>query len=282
VVAPRRPIFSLSSRTARRRPALGPVPARRCPLMVAPAMNVEMCRTRRRSATSSACARRRRHPRPTEGDTPTRGGMGGCSSPRRSSPKSRLRSVQSSFQKKSPDHAGPTMSRSTPCAGSQIKLRENGLRVAQARRGRRGGDACVRATVLAAPQRGARRRDYARDMHKAVMARVKQADVFISVAAVADYHPVDPKSHKIKRGNGQPQARTCAEPASSVRSRASEGPSRRLAAEPRLKQRQENARRRESVLVEPRTRLGQDPRVTLFDEEGVHELARAQDLCASQ
>jgi len=50
------------------------------------------------------------------------------------------------------------------------------------------------ATVLAAPA-GVERVDVitARDMHKAVMARANQADVFISVAAVADYHPVDPK-----------------------------------------------------------------------------------------
>jgi len=34
------------------------------------------------------------------------------------------------------------------------------------------------------------------------MARAKDADVFIAVAAVADYRPSDPKPHKIKRGNG--------------------------------------------------------------------------------
>src|SRR6266571_4008284 len=59
------------------------------------------------------------------------------------------------------------------------------------------------ATALAAPP-GVERVDVttASDMHKAVMARAKQADVFISVAAVADYRPVDPKPQKIKRGNG--------------------------------------------------------------------------------
>jgi len=40
------------------------------------------------------------------------------------------------------------------------------------------------------------------EMHKAVMARARDADVFIAVAAVSDYRPADPKSRKIKRGNG--------------------------------------------------------------------------------
>src|SRR2546425_12180250 len=56
------------------------------------------------------------------------------------------------------------------------------------------------ATVLAAPA-GVERVDVttARDMHKAGMARAKPADVFISVAAVADHYPVDPKPHTVKR-----------------------------------------------------------------------------------
>ena len=39
----------------------------------------------------------------------------------------------------------------------------------------------------------------AREMYDAVMARVKKTDVFIAVAAVADYHVVDVRSQKIKR-----------------------------------------------------------------------------------
>src|SRR3990167_6648282 len=42
----------------------------------------------------------------------------------------------------------------------------------------------------------------ARDMRDAVMARAKRADLFIAVAAVADYHVVGAKGHKIKRGSG--------------------------------------------------------------------------------
>jgi len=43
----------------------------------------------------------------------------------------------------------------------------------------------------------------AREMHAAVMARVEKSDVFIAVAAVADYHAADPKAQKMKRGNGR-------------------------------------------------------------------------------
>jgi phosphopantothenoylcysteine decarboxylase/phosphopantothenate--cysteine ligase len=59
------------------------------------------------------------------------------------------------------------------------------------------------ATALPSPA-GVERVDVvtAREMHQVVLARAKKADVFISVAAVADYHPVDPKEYKIKRGNG--------------------------------------------------------------------------------
>ena len=39
------------------------------------------------------------------------------------------------------------------------------------------------------------------EMHAAVMKQVKKSDVFIAVAAVADFHVADAKSHKIKRGN---------------------------------------------------------------------------------
>jgi len=41
----------------------------------------------------------------------------------------------------------------------------------------------------------------AREMHAAVMARVERADIFIGVAAVADYRPLDAQDHKIKKSS---------------------------------------------------------------------------------
>lgn len=43
----------------------------------------------------------------------------------------------------------------------------------------------------------------AREMHREVMLRVRSNDIFIGVAAVADYHVVDPASKKIKRDDGK-------------------------------------------------------------------------------
>ncbi|OGA24231.1 MAG: phosphopantothenate synthase [Betaproteobacteria bacterium RIFCSPLOWO2_02_FULL_65_24] len=59
-------------------------------------------------------------------------------------------------------------------------------------------------TALAAPP-GVERVDVltAREMHQAVMARAHASDVFIGVAAVADYHVVEPGSKKMKRGDGR-------------------------------------------------------------------------------
>ncbi|OGA33694.1 MAG: phosphopantothenate synthase [Betaproteobacteria bacterium RIFCSPLOWO2_12_FULL_62_13b] len=59
-------------------------------------------------------------------------------------------------------------------------------------------------TALAAPP-GVERVDVltAREMHQAVMARAHSSDVFIGVAAVADYHVVEPGSKKMKRGDGR-------------------------------------------------------------------------------
>ena len=58
-------------------------------------------------------------------------------------------------------------------------------------------------TSLATPVRVARVDvTTAREMHDAVMARARGADIFIAVAAVADYHVVDAKDHKMKKQAG--------------------------------------------------------------------------------
>src|SRR5690606_35859425 len=55
-------------------------------------------------------------------------------------------------------------------------------------------------TALAAPQ-GVRRVEVesAADMHAAVMASVSDADLFIAVAAVADWHVVNASDNKLKK-----------------------------------------------------------------------------------
>lgn len=44
----------------------------------------------------------------------------------------------------------------------------------------------------------------AREMHRAVMARATEADVFIGVAAVADYHVANESKQKLKKTSGKP------------------------------------------------------------------------------
>jgi len=126
----------------------------------------------------------------------------------------------------------------------------------------------------------------AREMHKAVMARAKQADVFISVAAVADYHPVDPKPHKIKRATAislgaRPEPRHPREvaalpkgPSASVLQRRPKTSSKRAG---EAEEKRNPAPRREPS----RTRLSaRTPTpLTLFDDNGLHELARAPRSC---
>jgi phosphopantothenoylcysteine decarboxylase/phosphopantothenate--cysteine ligase len=45
----------------------------------------------------------------------------------------------------------------------------------------------------------------AREMHDAVLERAQRADVFIGVAAVADYHVANRKGHKLKKADGTPR-----------------------------------------------------------------------------
>jgi len=59
------------------------------------------------------------------------------------------------------------------------------------------------ATALAAPQ-GVTRVDVrtAREMREAVLPLARKADIFVAVAAVADYRPAETRAHKLKRGTG--------------------------------------------------------------------------------
>src|SRR3989441_10548749 len=181
--------------------------ARRCSLMVAPAMNVEMWEN---AATQRNVERLRADGvgilGPTVGDHADReGGMG-----RMLEPEEIFAEVAAALgpkalsKKKVLIAAGPTYE---PIATVRGRTNQSsgkmGYAVAQAAV-EAGAEVTLvsGATALAAPA-GVERVDVitARDMHKAVMSRAKQADVFISVAAVTHYHPVDPKPDQIQRGN---------------------------------------------------------------------------------
>lgn len=182
--------------------------ARRCPIAVAPAMNVEMWQN---AATQRNVARLRADGvvilGPTEGDHADReGGMGRMLEPTQIFDEiSAMLGPKALSKKKVLITAGPTYEPIDTVRGiTNQSSGKMGYAVAQAAAEAGAAVTLVSGPTALFPPAGVARVDVttAREMHRAVMARASKADVFISVAAVADYHPVDPKPHKIKRGNG--------------------------------------------------------------------------------
>jgi phosphopantothenoylcysteine decarboxylase/phosphopantothenate--cysteine ligase len=186
--------------------------ARRCPLMVAPAMNVEMWQnaaTRRNAETLRADGVQLVGPA-SGGQACGEMGMG-----RMTEPADILADVQQFFfqpkslaGKKVVVTAGPTEEPIDPVRvitnSSSGKM---GYAVARAAR-----EAGAEVTLISGPvslptPEGVARVDVrtAQQMFDAVKKDVKGADVFISVAAVADYRVKNPSAHKIKKGNGAPR-----------------------------------------------------------------------------
>jgi len=185
--------------------------ARRCPLVVAPAMNVEMWQnpaTARNAETLRA-----------DGVTivgPASGGQacGEMGMGRMTEPADILADLRFFFQpqrlkgKKVLVTAGPTEEPIDPVRvltnSSSGKM---GYAVARA-----AVEAGARVTLVSGPvslatPAGVKRVDVrtAREMFDAVKKIARSADVFIGVAAVADYRVKNPSARKIKKGNGVPR-----------------------------------------------------------------------------
>ena len=270
--------------------------ARRAPLLVAPAMNVEMWQN---AATQRNVERLRADGiailGPTEGDHADReGGMG-----RMLEPEEIFAAVAAALgprrisKKKILLTAGPTYEPIDTVRGiTNQSSGKMGYAVAQAAV-EAGGEVTLisGATSLPAPA-GVDRVDVltAGEMHSAVMKRAKQADVFISVAAVADYRPVDPKPHKIKRGNGhmslelEPNPDILAEVAALPKGPFCVG----FAAETEDLMRNAQDKRRKKGIPLLAANLasetfGKDTNaLTLFDDGGVHELPRAPKIALAR
>lgn len=126
----------------------------------------------------------------------------------------------------------------------------------------------------------------AREMHEAVMARAAECDIFIGVAAVADYHVVGAKSHKIKRGEGKlgielaPNPDILADVASLKKPPFCVG----FAAETEnlREYAREKLRKKKIPLLAAnlvQEALGRDDNaLTLFDDQGEHVLGRAPKI----
>jgi phosphopantothenoylcysteine decarboxylase/phosphopantothenate--cysteine ligase len=185
--------------------------ARRCPLMVAPAMNVEMWQN---AATARNAETLRRDGVTIVG--PASGGQacGELGMGRMTEPADILADVQFFFQPKRLEGkrvvvtAGPTEEPVDPVRvltnSSSGKM---GYAVARAAQ-----EAGAEVTLISGPvslqtPAGVSRVDVrtAQEMFDAVKKDAKSADVFISVAAVADYRVKNPSKQKIKKGNGAPR-----------------------------------------------------------------------------
>jgi phosphopantothenoylcysteine decarboxylase/phosphopantothenate--cysteine ligase len=266
--------------------------ARRAPLMVAPAMNVEMWQ----NAAMQRNVERLRADGvgilgPVEGEHADReGGMG-----RMLEPGDIFAEVAAALGpralsgKKVLVTAGPTYEPIDTVRGlTNQSSGKMGYAVAQAA-AEAGAEVTLvsGATALAAPA-GVARVDVttARDMHQAVMARAKEADVFVSVAAVADYRPVDSRLHKIKRGNGNlsvelvPNPDILGEVAALPKGPFCVG----FAAETEDLVANAKAKRGKKGIPLLAANLAQETfgkdtnALTLFDEDGVHELPRATKI----
>jgi phosphopantothenoylcysteine decarboxylase/phosphopantothenate--cysteine ligase len=142
-------------------------------------------------------------------------------------------------------------------------------------------------TALPAPA-GVTRVDVvtARDMHAAVMRQAKKTDIFIAVAAVADFHVVDAKSHKIKRGKDGMQVELAPNPDILAEVAAMpKGPfCVGFAAETENLRANAQAKRKKKNIPLLAANLAQhafgrdDNALTLFDAAGEHVLPRAPKI----
>jgi phosphopantothenoylcysteine decarboxylase/phosphopantothenate--cysteine ligase len=182
--------------------------ARRCPLMVAPAMNVEMWQN---AATARNAATLRADGVQIVG--PASGGQacGEMGMGRMTEPADILADVQFFFQPKKLEGrrvvvtAGPTEEPVDPVRVlTNTSSGKMGYAVARAAREAGAEVTLISGPVSLATPAGVARVDVrtAREMFEAVKKDAKGADVFISVAAVADYRVKNPSAQKIKKANG--------------------------------------------------------------------------------
>jgi phosphopantothenoylcysteine decarboxylase/phosphopantothenate--cysteine ligase len=146
-------------------------------------------------------------------------------------------------------------------------------------------------TSLATPA-GAQRVDVvsARDMFAAVKKRVADADIFISVAAVSDYHVASPRRQKIKRTARRLQIDLLPNPdiLAWVASRQRPPFCVGFAAETEHLRRHAEAKRRAKKVPLIAANLAQraigadDNELTLFDDAGAHELPRAPKIVVAR
>jgi phosphopantothenoylcysteine decarboxylase/phosphopantothenate--cysteine ligase len=183
--------------------------ARRCPLMLAPAMNVEMWEN---AATQRNAAVLRQDGVYLAGPAPGDQACGETGMGRLLEPSQILSEIEALFGPKRLQGkrvlvtAGPTEEPVDPVRvltnSSSGKM---GYAVARAASEAGAQVTLVSGPVALATPAGVSRLDVrtAQEMFEAVKKNAESCDVFISVAAVADYRVKNPSSHKLKKANGK-------------------------------------------------------------------------------
>ncbi len=185
--------------------------------------------------------------------------------------------------------AGPTFEPIDTVRGiTNTSSGKMGYAVARAARDAGAAVTLVSGPTALAPPRGMERIDVssAQEMYDAVMARVAQADVFVGVAAVADYRPKEAKGHKLKKGTGEMTLQLEPNPdiLGSVAARRKAPFCVGFAAETENLDAYADAKRKRKKVPLLAANLAQhafgadDNQLILFDDNGRHELARAPKI----
>ena len=264
--------------------------ARDCPLLVAPAMNRQMWEhpaTRRNIAQLAA-----------DGVTilgPASGeqACGEVGAGRMLEPEEILEELVAFFTpkvlagRKLLVTAGPTFEAIDPVRGiTNLSSGRMGYAVARAARHAGAAVTLVSGPVGFPPPAGVDRVSVtsALEMHAAVMARAADADIFIGVAAVADYRVADAAEHKLKKDAGGIPSIVLVENPDILAEVAAlkNGPfCVGFAAESRnLEEYAQDKRRRKNLPLIAGNLIqegfgGDDNRLVLFDDDGTHPLAPA-------
>ncbi|MGB8435024.1 MAG: bifunctional phosphopantothenoylcysteine decarboxylase/phosphopantothenate--cysteine ligase CoaBC [Burkholderiales bacterium] len=266
--------------------------ARECPLAVAPAMNRQMwehAATQRNLATLRADGVAILGPDAGDqacGET----GMGRMSEPATLvSEVIALLGPRRLAGKRVLVTAGPTFEPIDTVRGiTNLSSGKMGFAVAQA-----AAEAGATVTLIAGPTAlatppGATRENVttAREMHAAVMARAAKSDVFIAVAAVADYRVAKAKDFKLKKSAGTPQLELVENPdiLGDVVGQPKPPFCVGFAAETENLREHAQAKRKQRRVPLLAANLAQhafgadDNALTLFDDDGEHELPRASKI----
>jgi len=187
--------------------------------------------------------------------------------------------------------AGPTFEAIDPVRGiTNLSSGKMGYALAQAAR-RAGAEVTLVSGPVAQPVPAGVERVSVRsavEMHRAVMARAPGADIFIGVAAVADYRVANTADHKLKKDlGGVPAIELVENPdilaeVAALRGRGARGPfCVGFAAESHnLEEYAQRKRLKKNIPLIVGNLIqegfgGEDNRLVLFDEQGVHPLAPA-------